>query len=502
MTTQASHLASAPQAQIKETLDVVIIGAGFSGICAGIKLLEQGSKRFKIYDKAPKVGGTWYHNTYPGVACDVASHLYCYSFEPNPNWSRVFSPGNEIRDYIEHCANKYGVTPKINHSMESQGSRFNDETKLWETTFADGTTVASHHVIVGSGGLHVPSYPNLKGRETFKGAAMHSATWDHSVDLSGKRIAIIGTAASAVQIIPEIAKVAAKVDVYQRTPNYIMPRRNREYTPKEKSRFKNWPLLNKLHRALFFYKGDILTYPLVKTKEPTKYSQRAAGLINGFMRMVVKDKSHHEDLTPSYAPGCKRILLSDDFFSTLNNENVELITGGVNGVTENGVLDSQDTERAVDVIIYATGFDIEGHLLATPYYGPGGKDLRDQWRVMPEAFEGAMVAGYPNLYFTTGPNTGVGTTSVVYMIEKQVGYIMKAIKKAGTSKLIAPKQKVMDDFNEEIQGKLQGTVWAGDCKSYYKRDDGKIATLYPYNARTFRNRHKKLKNSEFEMRAK
>jgi cation diffusion facilitator CzcD-associated flavoprotein CzcO len=485
-----------------ETLDAVIIGAGFSGICAGIKLQEQGINSYKIYDKAPKVGGTWYHNTYPGVACDVASHLYCYSFEPNPNWSRVFSPGNEIRDYIEHCSKKYGVDTHIQHGMTHLGSRLNSESKLWESEFSDGSVVASHHLIIGSGGLHVPSFPKLKGKDSFKGQTMHSATWDHSVDLTDKRVAIIGSAASAVQIIPEIAKIAGHVDVYQRTPNYIMPRNNRKYTQKEKGRYANWPFLNIFYRHFLFLKGDILTFPLVKTKEPTKYSERAKKLINGFMKVSVKNKKDHDSLTPDYPPGCKRILLSDDFFNALNRDNVALIAGGATAITEDSVVDVHGNKHAADIIIYATGFDIEKHLLATPFYGSNGKDLREQWSEMPEAYEGAMIAGYPNLYFTTGPNTGVGTTSVVYMIEKQVGFIMQAIKKAGTKNLIAPKQKVMDEFNVEIQGKLQGTVWAGNCKSYYKREDGRIGTLYPYNARTFRNRHKRLKDHEFEIVSK
>jgi cation diffusion facilitator CzcD-associated flavoprotein CzcO len=490
------------QSQANQILDVVIIGAGFSGICAGIKLKEQGIENYQIYDKAPKVGGTWYHNTYPGVACDVASHLYCFSFEPNPNWSRVFSPGNEIRDYIEHCANKYGVTPHINHGMEHLSSIFNIKTQLWDSKFADGTIVSSHHIISGNGGLHVPSFPNLKDKKLFKGPTMHSATWDHSVDLKDKRIAVIGSAASAVQIVPELAKIAAHVKVYQRTPNYIMPRNNRNYTDTEKARFSNWPIINKMYRHLLFLKGDILTYPLVKTKESTKYSQRATRLINGFMKAVVNNKKNHDALTPAYPPGCKRILLSDEFFTTLNQENVDLITAGVTGLTENSIIDSEGNKHEVDIIVYATGFDIDKHMFSTEYIGPDGIDLRDHWKKMPEAYEGAMVTGYPNLYFTTGPNTGVGTTSVVYMIEKQVNYIIQAIKKSGNNKLISVKKSVMDNFNQEIQGKLQQTVWAGNCKSYYKREDGRIATLYPYNARTFRKRHRHLKTNEFEITEK
>ena len=473
-------------------LDVIVIGAGFSGVCAAIKLREQGITNFQVFDKAPKVGGTWYHNTYPGVACDVASHLYCYSFEPNPNWSRVFAPGAEIRDYIEHCTKKYGVDTHINHGMACTGARFNDQNQLWEVSFADGSVYTAHHVIVGNGGLHVPSFPNIQGRDEFAGVAMHSAEWNHEVDLTGKRVAMVGTAASAVQILPEIAKIAAHVDVYQRTPNYIMPRNDRDYTEKEKQRFARFPLLAKLLRTKLFYKGELTSYPLVKTKEDTKYSLKARDLINLFMRKSVQDESAHPHLTPDYGPGCKRILLSDSFFATLNKDNVSLVTDGVQRIQADGIVTGADELRKADVIIFATGYDIEKHMLSLPITGPKGINLMDTWTQLPEAYEGAMVAGYPNIFFTTGPNTGVGTTSVVYMIEKQVGFILQCIKKAGHTGLVAPTQRAQREFNDEIQEKLQGTVWAGNCKSYYKREDGKIATLYPYNARTFTKRHKKV----------
>lgn len=494
---QSASMASGSPSNSVEVLEVVVIGAGFSGICASIKLLEKGITNFKVYDKAPKIGGAWYYNTYPGVACDIASHLYCYSFEPNPNWSRIYSPGSEIRDYIEHCAVKYRVTPHIQHNMECTGARFNDRTQLWDVSFADGTVVSAYFVISGSGGLHTPSFPDIPGRNNFSGASMHSACWNHDVDLNGKRVAVIGSAASAIQLIPEVAKVAKQVDVYQRTPNYILRRGDREYTDSEKERFKKWPLLNKIHRAKWFYLGELFSYPLVKTKDDTRYSQRARKAINRYMRLMVKDKDLHGSLTPDYQVGCKRILLSDNFFPSLNRDNVNVVTDGIKTIEDDGIVTNNDELHKADVIVYATGFDIEKHMLSVTLVGPNNRDIKDTWSDLPEAYEGAMIAGFPNLFLLAGPNTGVGTTSVVYIVEKQVNYILSCIEKSGKNRLIAPKADAMKKYNSEIQNKLSETVWAGSCQSWYRREDGKIVTLYPYNARTFRDRHKQVKWEDF-----
>ncbi len=483
-----------------QTVDALIVGAGFSGICAAIKLLEKGFENIKLVEKAPKVGGAWYFNTYPGVACDVPSHFYCYSFEPNPNWSRIYSPGSEIQSYIEHCSEKYGVAPLIQHNTTVKSAHFNTDSQLWEATLSDGSEVHCYHLINCAGGLHTPSFPNIPGRETFAGDSMHSATWNHEVDLKGKRVAVVGTAASAIQLIPEVAKVAAHVDIYQRTPNYIMPRNDRAYTEKEKRRFKRWPLLNKLHRAKFFYKGDLLSYPLVKTKKETRYSKNATKGINGFMEAVVQDKSLHPALTPDYQLGCKRMLLSDNFFSSLNRENVSVIEDGLKSIEAKGIVTKEDVLREVDVIVYATGFDLDEHAMSIPMVGPNQVDLAQYWQEKPEAYKGVMAAGYPNIYFAMGLNTGVGTTSQVYIIEKNMDYIVQCIVKSGKKSLISPKAEVTEAYNKNIQALLQETVWAGNCMSWYKqRDDGIISTLSPFNARTFRDQRKNVNWPDFDI---
>ncbi len=480
-------------------LDVIVLGAGFSGIDAGVKLRKANISSFKIYDMADKIGGVWHYNRYPGVACDVASHLYCYSYEPNPNWSRKFSPGAEIRDYIEAVATKYDLLKHITLNTKVTEIRFNDQTQLWDVSFADGSQQSSRFVINGCGGLHEPNYAGIQGRNQFKGDSMHSARWNSNVDFTGKRVAVVGSAASAVQLVPELAKVASELKVFQRTPNYIMPRFDKAFSDKEKQRFSKFKLLAKLYRTFLFYKGELLSYPLVKNKGQSKYSLGAAEKINGFMKMMVKDQQKHESLTPNYPAGCKRILLSDNFFATLNNDNVELIAKGVGEVVEDGLIDADGQMHEVDIIVYATGYDIDKHMFALPIVGPKGLSLQQQWAELPEAFEAATVTGFPNLFFSTGPNSGVGTTSVVYMIEQQMNYIIQAIQAAGSTKLIDVKSSVMDSYNNEIQTALQNTVWAAGCKSYYRREDGKISTLYPYNARTFKKRHKKINLDQYNI---
>ena len=249
--------------EVKDT-DVLVIGVGFSGVCAGIKLLEKGITNFRIYNKSSGIGGTWWDNTYPGAVCDVPSHLYCYSFEPNPNWSRIYPAQGEIKTYIEHCVTKYGLTPHIRHGEKIVKLMFDEIASLWNVIFEDGNIVKTRHVINGSGGLHVPHIPDFPGRETFEGTGMHTARWDHSVNMYGKRIAVIGSAASAIQVVPEMAKIGKEVFLFQRTSNYVAPRKDREYTTVEKIIFSKVPFLAKLYRWFIFMRMELLLFPVTK----------------------------------------------------------------------------------------------------------------------------------------------------------------------------------------------------------------------------------------------
>lgn len=491
---------SAGPAAQAEVLDVIILGAGFGGVCAAIKLREQGIDNFRVFEKAAGIGGTWWYNTYPGAACDIASHLYCYSFEPNPNWSRVYSPQAEIQAYIERCAEKYQVKRHIQLNTAVEKFTFDDERKLWIAHLAGGKTAAAHHVIFASGGLHLPAYPDIPGMADFKGPSMHSAAWNHDVDFEGKRVAVIGSAASAIQLIPELARVVAHLDVYQRTPNYIAPRNDRAFSAQEKARFSRWPWLNRLYRKFIFLRGEWILFPIVKTRGESRWRNRVEKMLRAHIRQSVRDPQMREAMIPHYPMGCKRILIADNFYDAMNRPNVELVTEAIERIDGEAVITRDGTRHTADIIVYATGFDLENYMRQTEVTGPGGVKLSELWAGIPSAYKGGFVPGMPNFYLTTGPNTGVGTTSVVYMIEAQLNLILQAIKTAGNNRLIQVSQAAHRRYNEEIRSALQNTVWAGDCKSWYKRADGEISSLYPYNARTFLKDHRKLAMEDFELR--
>ena len=480
-------------------LDALIIGAGFAGICMGKRLLDEGIDNFRIFDKAPKVGGTWYWNSYPGAACDVMSHFYCYSFEPNPDWSRKYSPWNEIQAYSERCVDNYGLRSHVDQSSAVERSEFDDDSGFWEVTFSDGSKQQARHVIDGSGGLHVPLIPEIEGADCFAGERWHSSQWRHEVDLAGKKIAVIGSAASAVQIVPEIARVAAQVNLFQRTANYIIPRHDRAYTALEKWCFRYLPLYNKLYRLFLFLRYDWLAYPIVKTSNMNFQRRYAMGQFRKLLRKSIPDSQLRDKLTPDYPIGCKRVLISDNFLASLTRENVSLVTAGIERIVPHGVRTVDGAEHEADVIVYATGFDTQGHHIDQRVVGPKGLTLSEAWSNAPIAYEGCMVAGFPNYHFVTGPNTGVGSTSVIFMIEQAANMIINSIRAAGSNGLIAPKNDAMQAYDREIQEALAHTVWATSCSSWYKRDDGHITILYPYNAQTFRRRHKKLRAEHFEI---
>lgn len=479
-------------------LHVLVVGAGFGGIATAIKLRERGIENFRVFEKASGVGGTWWHNTYPGAACDIQSHLYCYSFEPNPDWSRKYSPQAEIQAYIEHCADKYDLRRHIQLETAVQALHFLDDEQLWQARLATGEEVLARHVVFCNGGLHMPAYPDIPGRDAFRGPAMHSATWDHSVDFHGRRVAVIGSAASAIQLVPELAKVAGHIDLYQRTPNYIAPRRDREFSDREKARFARWPLWHWLYRQSIFLDGELKLFPIVKHRGRSRWRNLVQRHIVRHIRNSVRDPIVREQMVPDYPLGCKRILIADNYYNAINQDHVSVIGTGIKRIDPDGVVTADGTMHSADIIVYATGFDVENYLFVTEIVGPGGLALDRVWADRPTAYKGAYVPGFPNLHLMSGPNTGVGTTSVVYMIEAQLQLIMQAIEAAGPDGLIEVTASANDAYNAMIREALEDTVWAGDCKSWYKRADGEIVTLYPFNARTFRRDHKHLQRQDFK----
>ena len=318
----------------KKILDAIIIGMGFSGVCSAIKLLENKIDNFEIHEKSKGVGGTWNENIYPGAACDVPSHLYCFSFEPNPNWTRRYAKQPEIKRYIEHCVEKYNINKYANFSSKVISIQLIEKSSLWLIKFHNGNEIRAKHVIHAAGGIHKPTIPSFKNLSQYDGTVMHTAQWNNEVAIKDKRIAVIGSAASAIQVIPEIAKIASKVVVFQRTPNYIIPRGDRAYTDKEKMRFKRFPWLLKLYRWFFYMRLELLTFPIIKKN--SFIGKKAAKNINKHMRSKIHDSSLHEYFEPKYDLGCKRILLSDDLFNAINRENVEVINSNIEYFNKNG----------------------------------------------------------------------------------------------------------------------------------------------------------------------
>lgn len=460
-----------------------ILGAGFSGMGMAIRLRQEGIETFTIYEKADEVGGTWRENRYPGVACDVPSHLYSFSFAPNPNWSRRFSPGAEIFDYLKDCAEKYDLYRSIQFGKCVKSLRYNGQ--QWEITFADGALVKADYVISGLGGLHEPNIPDFAGANRFTGPMFHTAKWRDDVELAGKRVAIIGSAASAVQVIPEIVDKVARLDVYQRTPNWVMPRQSYSYPQWAKSLFAKVPLLARAYRGFYFSWLDFRFRAFHKDDNPMKRFVRR--VFDKQLHAQVDDEALREKLTPNYPVGCKRILISDKYFPAIQKPNVDLVTDPIDEISPTGIVTSDGTARDVDVIILATGFKPFDILDAISVSGENGKSLKEKWKDGIAAYKTVAINGFPNFFLLLGPNSALGHNSVILMIEAQVNFITSLVKKAmatgATS--VQPREDAAGAFDDTVQAALKNRVWAAECGSWYVDEKGRNYTLYPHNVRTF-----------------
>ncbi len=480
------------------SLDVLIIGAGFSGICAAIKLREAGIDNFIIAEKTGGISGTWFDNAYPGAACDVPSHLYSFSFAPNPNWSRRFSPAPEIRRYVEKTVTDYDIQKHIRPHTHIVSAVFDTRKALWNVIDKNGTTYSARFVIASVAILGTPQLPSIKGINNFNGPAFHSARWDHDVDIQDKRIAIIGSAASALQITPQIAKTAAHVSVFQRTANYVIPRGDRAYTKFEKFFFRTLPWTMKFPRWWMYLYLDNLFY----------HNFRQGSFINKFLtkmaawsrKKLIRDPELRASLTPDYAMGCKRVLLSDNYYQALQRENVTVITDKIKAVTPLGI---QTTQRDIqaDILVYATGFASTNFLTSIEMDGIHGGTLK-QWRENPKALRGLIIENIPNAFFLLGPNTNLGHSSMILMIEAQVKYMVQAVKSVPKGAYINVKPEAMKRYNEGLQAKLSNSVWATGCASWYKTADGTIPTMWPYQTSRFAKMMRKFHMSEFDMMGK
>ena len=478
-----------------ESFRVVVLGGGLSGLCAGIQLLANGIRDFVVLEKADAVGGTWRENTYPGIACDVPSHVYSFSFELNPDWSHAYSGGDEIQAYCERCVEKYGLGPHLRFAAEVESVRFDGE--RWQVRTTAGDSYQADVVVSGLGGLHLPNRAEIEGLEEFAGPHFHTAEWDHSQDLAGRRVAIVGTGASAAQVLPELAREARQVSVFQRSAAWVFPRLAQEIPEQTRALYRRSPWRMRLHRRALWLLMDIVGVLSLRRGGFMARRLKQVGLKH--IEDSVEDPELRRRLTPDYEPGCKRRIISDDYLSTFNRENVSLVTEPIERVEASGIRDAAGTLHEVDAIVEATGFrpfDITDYV---EIVGRDGRLLRDVWAERIETFRTMMIPGFPNFFLLLGPNSATGHTSALIMIESQVQYMIQCLglmDREGVAQL-DPDPHFVSRYNSRIQTAMKKMVFSGGCSAWYTDDNDVNFTLWPYSALRYLVEQWRPKRAEF-----
>ena len=483
---------------ISPDLDVLIVGAGFGGLCAAIRLKQRGGLSFAVVEKETDLGGTWWVNRYPGCGCDVASHLYSYSFALNPDWSRSFSGSEEIWRYLKDCAARYELEPFLRFNTEVTAVRWHAEREHWQVDFADKPTITARSVILATGALSRPAVPDIDGLDSFAGRLFHSQQWDHDYALDGKHVAVIGTGASAIQFIPHLAKRARKVTVFQRSPPWILPKPDRRISRLEHWLFTRVPFMQRMARALVYSTNELRAIAFIYRPALLKLFERVA--LRHMNRSIESPKLRHL-LTPDYRIGCKRVLISNDYYPALAQDNVRVVPQPVRALDATGVIAADGTHTPCDAVVLGTGFNVSAPFDPGFVIGEQGRDLAREWTDGPEAYLGTVVAGYPNLYMLAGPNTALGHNSMIYMIESQVNYVMSAIDLMERAHLerLAVCEDVQRRYNAAVQKELAGSVWnTGGCRSWYRHPSGKNVALWPDFTWRFRKRTKQVNPDDFE----
>jgi cation diffusion facilitator CzcD-associated flavoprotein CzcO len=481
--------------------DVLVIGTGFSGLGTAIRLRQAGHEDFIVLEQAANVGGTWRDNHYPGVACDVPAHLYSFSFEANPRWSKLFAEQREILAYLDHCADKYGVRPFIRFHSEVTRAVFHERLGRWEVSTKDGHSYLARVIVSACGGLSRPSYPDIPGVEKFRGEKFHTARWNHAYPFEGKRVAVIGTGASAIQVVPKIAKRVAQLVLFQRTPPWVLPKLDLRIGARQRQRFADHPWLQRALRNFIYL--FLESRALGFTNAVPAMQANAQKQAEKFLAAQVPDPVLRAKLTPNYRLGCKRILLSNDWYATLQRPNVSTVSEGIAEMREHSVITRDGLEHAVDAIVFATGFQAAESVAPFDIYGRAGHRLNDQWREGAEAYLGTTVSGFPNLFTLMGPNTGLGHNSMVFIIESQIQYVMDSLRTMRERKLgwVDVKAAVQKTFNERLRERLARTVWAtGGCVSWYQTRTGKNTTLWPGYTFEYRLRTRRFDVENYETR--
>jgi cation diffusion facilitator CzcD-associated flavoprotein CzcO len=458
--------------------EILIIGCGFAGLGMGVRLKRAKIESFTLLERAAEIGGTWRDNQYPGCACDVQSQLYSYSFEPNAGWSRAFAEQGEIREYLRRCADKYGLRRHIRFGQEVTRASFDDARCLWTVETSSGDTYRARVVVSAMGALSNPAYPTIPGMERFEGERFHSATWNRGYDFAGKRVAVIGSGASAIQFVPQIAPKVERLDIYQRTPPWILPKPDRTIGSAERAIYRSLPIAQKLVRWCLYW--ELEARVLAFAVHPA-LMRAVAWQARRHIRRSIEDRELRAKLTPEYTVGCKRVLISNDYYGALARPNVSVVTDGIREIRARSVVDQTGHERDVDAIVFATGFQAQDPVRRGMIFGRRGQDLVDAWHDGPEAYKGTTVAGFPNLFLLLGPNTGLGHSSVLFMIESQIAYVMDALRQMRANDWLSldVQPDAQSAFNHKLKLKSAKAVWQSGCKSWYLTESGRNTTMWP-----------------------
>lgn len=478
---------------------VVIVGAGFGGIAAAIELRRHGFRNVTILERAPEIGGTWHYNTYPGAACDVPSHLYSFSYAQRRDWSRLCSPQAEILSYLQGVARDHGVAEQVVTGVEVTGCEWSDAQRRWRVSSGDGRSWDADALILATGQLNHPAMPAIAGRESFAGRSFHSARWDHDYDLRGKRVGVIGTGASAVQFVPEVAEQAERLVVFQRTGNWFLPRRNRSYPGLVRALLRIVPGLQAYRRLFIFAYAESLTLMI---RHP-----RTVGLIGRlwstlFMRSQLRDREVRRRAWPHYTFGCKRVLFSSGFLPALQRPNVELVTEEIESIRPDGVRLRDGREEQLDCLIYATGFRATSFMFPMEVTGAGGRSLSEVWAEGAHAHLGMAVPGFPSLFVLYGPNTNTSGGSIVFYLETQASYVRQALEHQRLRGVAAidVRPEVEEASDRELQARFAGTAWLR-CDSWYRDEHGRIVTNWPGYMREYRRAARTFDPSQYVMLA-
>ncbi len=478
----------------------MVIGAGFSGLSIAVRLRESGENDFVVLERGPDVGGVWRDNTYPGVACDVPSHLYSFSFAPNPDWDRSFSPGDQIRQYLESVVRDRGLEPWIHLNEEVLDAAWDEGDSLWRVA-TTRRRVTADVLVSCAGPLTEPLYPAVDGLDRFRGKMFHSNRWDHGHDLTGERVAVIGTGASAVQIVPAIQPRARHLTVFQRTPGWVVPRPDRSIPDFEKRVLRAVPPLTRLYRTGQFLVRDLLNYRMIRRNRIVRRLLESRS--RSFLEKNVDDPELRAKLTPDYEIGCKRVLITNDFYPALDEPNVDLVASGVREVRENSIVADDGTAREVDAIVFATGFETTNPTIYERIRGRDGRSIDDLWKGRPRFHRATTISGFPNFFNLCGPGTGSGHGSMVWKAESQTAYVLDALRvmrERGLSS-VEVRPEVEDRYMQWVGDELEETVWArGGCQSWYLDDGGRPSLMWPRTMWSFRRMLRRFDPEHYRVR--